>query len=126
MQRKKVKIWCKDPYFSLQSKKIKQAQKNAYIYSKKYGTVKRIKYSKVRKVQPYNFEYTGEYTADPVEMQLFVFDEEGYEEYRNVSLDRVITECRDELQVNDVKWLNVHGLHDVELVKKITELYVFL
>jgi magnesium transporter len=81
--------------------------------------VKRIKYSKVRKVQPYNFEYTGEYTADPVEMQLFVFDEEGYEEYRNVSVDRVFSECKDELQVHDTKWLNVHGLNDVELINKI-------
>jgi magnesium transporter len=85
--------------------------------------VKRIKYSKVRKVQPYNFEYTGEYKTDPVEMQLFVFDEEGYEEYHKVSLDRVIAECKDELQVNDVKWLNVHGLHDVELIQKIVNLF---
>lgn len=83
--------------------------------------MKRIKYHKVRKVQPNYFEYTGEHTTDPVEMQLFVFDEEGYEEYRNVSLDRVISECKDELQVNDVKWLNIHGLHDVELIKKIGE-----
>ena len=85
--------------------------------------VKRIKYNKVRKVQPYNFEYTGEYTTEPVAMQLFVFDEEGYEEYKNVSLDRVIAECKDELQVNDVKWLNVHGLHDVELIQKIASLF---
>lgn len=85
--------------------------------------MKRIKYSKVRKVQPYNFEYTGEYNVDPVEMQLFVFDEEGYEEYRNVSLERVISECKDELQVNDVKWLNIHGLHDVELIKKVVKLF---
>lgn len=85
--------------------------------------MKRIKYSKVRKVQPYNFEYTGEYTTEPVEMQLFVFDEEGYEEYHKVSLDRVISECRDELQENDVKWLNVHGLHDVALIKEITDLF---
>lgn len=85
--------------------------------------MKRIKYSKVRKVQPYNFEYTGEYKTDPVEMQLFVFDEEGYEEYHKVSLDRVISECKDEQQVNDVKWLNVHGLHDIELIQKITDLF---
>ena len=85
--------------------------------------VKRIKYHKVRKVQPNYFEYTGEHTTDPVEMQLFVFDEEGYEEYRNVSLDRVISECKDELQADDIKWLNVHGLHDVELIKKIGELF---
>ncbi|MNK08429.1 Magnesium transport protein CorA [compost metagenome] len=85
--------------------------------------MKRIKYHKVRKVQPNYFEYTGEYKTDPVEMQLFVFDEEGYEEYKNVSLDKVIQECKDELQVNDVKWLNVHGLHNVELIKKVGDLF---
>jgi magnesium transporter len=85
--------------------------------------VKRIEYRKVRKVQPNYFEYTGEHKTDPVEMQLFVFDEEGYEEYRNVSLDRVIKECKDELQAEDVKWLNVHGLHEVDLIKKIGDLF---
>lgn len=85
--------------------------------------MKRIKYSKVRKVQPYNFEYTGEHTADPVEMQLFVFDEEGYEEYKNVGLERVFSECKDELQVHDTKWLNVHGLHDVNLIQKISSFF---
>lgn len=84
--------------------------------------MKRIKYNTVRRVQPNAYEYTGEYRTEPVEMQLFVFDGEGYEEYRNVSLDRVISECRDERQVEDVKWLNVHGLHDVELIKQIGEL----
>lgn len=84
--------------------------------------MKRIKYSGVRKVQPNFFEYTGVHKSEPVEMQLFVFDEEGYEEYRNVSLDRVVSECNNERQADDVKWLNIHGLHDVELIKKIGEL----
>lgn len=83
--------------------------------------MKRIEYRKVRKVQPNYFEYTGEYRADPVQMQLFVFNEEGYEEYKNTGLVRVIKECTDEQQREDVKWLNVHGLHDVELVKQIAE-----
>lgn len=83
--------------------------------------MKRIKYSKVRKVQPNFYEYTGIYNTEPVEMQLFVYDEEGYEEYRNVSLERVKKECEDDLQANDVKWLNVHGLHDVELIKQVGE-----
>lgn len=84
--------------------------------------MKRIQYRKVRKVQPYNFEYTGRHKSEPVEMQLFVFNQDGYEEYKKVSLDRVLKECRDELQVNDVKWLNVHGLHDAGLIKRIGEL----
>lgn len=84
--------------------------------------MKRIKYQQVRNVKPNDYRYTGEYNTEPIHMQLFVFDEEGYEEYKNVSLDRVIKECTDELQVEDVKWLNVHGLHDVTLIKNITEL----
>jgi len=85
--------------------------------------VKRIEYRKVRKVQPNYFEYTGEYKTEPVEMQLFVFNEDGYEEYKNVSLDRVVKECKDELQADDTKWLNVHGLHDIELVKQIGDIF---
>jgi len=84
--------------------------------------VKRIQYSKVRKLQPNYYEYKGVHTTEPVVMQLFVYDEQGYEEYRNVSLDRVAKECYDERQANDVKWLNVHGLHNVELIKQIGEL----
>lgn len=84
--------------------------------------MKRIQYRKVRKVQPNNFEYTGRHRTEPVEMQLFVFDQEGYEEYKNVSVERVFKEYYDEQQVNDVKWLNVHGLHNVELIKQIGEL----
>ena len=81
--------------------------------------MKRIKYKKVRKVQPDNYEYTGTHKSEIVAMQLFVYDDEGYEEYKNVSVERVEKEIKDELQENDVKWLNIHGLHDVELIKNI-------
>lgn len=84
--------------------------------------MKRIQYSKVRKVQPNYYEYKGIHRTEPVEMQLFVYDEQGYEEYKKVSLERVVKECYDELQANDVKWFNVHGLHNVELIKQIGEL----
>ena len=83
--------------------------------------MRRIKYKKVRKVQPNFFEYTGVHTTDAVEMQLFVYDDLGYEEYKKVSLDRVKKEISDPLQSEDVKWLNVHGLHDVELIREIGE-----
>jgi len=42
--------------------------------------------------------------------------------YKKVSLDRVRKEIEDPLQVEDVKWLNVHGLHDVKLIQDIGEL----
>lgn len=84
--------------------------------------MKRIEYNKVRKVQPNVFEYNGEHTDEPVQMQLFVFDEEGYEEYKKVNLERVISECTDPKQEHDIKWLNVHGLNNPELIKKIADL----
>lgn len=84
--------------------------------------MKRIEYSKVRKVQPHAFEYNGDYKDEPVRMQLFVFDEEGYEEYKNVNLDRVIKECSDPKQEHDIKWINIHGLNDVDLIKNIGDL----
>lgn len=84
--------------------------------------MKKIKYSKVKKVQPNFYEYTGVHKTDPVDMQLFVYDDAGYEEYKKVSIDRIQKEITDENQVDDVKWLNVHGLHDVELIKQVGEM----
>ncbi len=83
--------------------------------------MKRIKYKQSRKVKPNLFEYTGIHTTEEVSMQLFVYDDDGFEEYKNVSLERVKRETEDPAQVNDVKWLNVHGLHDVELIKNLGE-----
>jgi magnesium transporter len=84
--------------------------------------LKRVSYKKVRKIQPNYFEYTGVHTTDPVEMQLFVYNEEGFEEYHKASLERIEKELQDPLQQNDVKWLNVHGLHNVELIKNTADL----
>jgi magnesium transporter len=84
--------------------------------------LKRVKYKKVRKIQPNFFEYTGIHTKEPIEMQLFVYNDDGYEEYKKVSLERVQKEIEDPLQETDVKWLNIHGLHDIEIVKQIGEL----
>lgn len=84
--------------------------------------MKRVSYKKVRKIQPNYFEYTGVHTTDPVEMQLFVYNEEGFEEYHKASLERIEKELQDPLQQNDVKWLNVHGLHNVELIKNTADL----
>lgn len=84
--------------------------------------MKRISYKKVRKIQPNYFEYTGVHTTDPVEMQLFVYNEEGFEEYHKASLERIEKELQDTLQKNDVKWLNVNGLHNVNLIKETAEL----
>ncbi|AXG75273.1 magnesium and cobalt transport protein CorA [Flavobacterium arcticum] len=81
--------------------------------------MRRIKYKKVRKVQPNNFEYTGNYKTAPVAMQLFVYKEEAFKEYTDVLPEKAIKECNDDTKFDDVKWFNIHGLHDVELIKQI-------
>ena len=87
-----------------------------------YSILRKIKYKKGRKVQPNFYEYTGVYRTEPVEMQLFVYDENRYEEYHKVTLSKISDELRDDRQKDDVKWLNIHGLHDVELIKDVGQL----
>jgi magnesium transporter len=81
--------------------------------------VKRLKYKKGRKVQPNYYEYTGHHNEFPVELQLFVYNSESYTETKNLNLGQV--EMEQLLNSDDVKWLNIHGLHDVEVIKGIVE-----
>ena len=81
--------------------------------------MKRIKFNKLKKTQHHALEYTGIYKDDPVEMQLFIYNNGGFEEYKNVSLAKVSKEINNPLKIDDVKWFNIHGLHNVELIKSI-------
>ncbi|QYJ67971.1 magnesium/cobalt transporter CorA [Flavobacterium litorale] len=81
--------------------------------------MKRIKYRKVRKVQPNYFEYTGNHTTEPVAMQLFAYNEHNFTEYDAITPETIAEKCDTEKYANDVLWLNIHGLHDVELIKCI-------
>lgn len=81
--------------------------------------MKRLKYKKGRKVQPNYYEYTGQHSEFPVEMQLFVYNAESYTETKDLHLSQV--EIAELLKSSDVKWLNIHGLHDVELIKAVVD-----
>ena len=52
-------------------------------------------------------------------MQLFIYNNDGYEEYKKIGLPKIKSELEDLRQAEDVKWLNIHGLHNVELIKEI-------
>ncbi len=84
--------------------------------------MKRLKYRKGRKVQPNYFEYTGQHHEQAVEMQLYVYNESGYVANTSVSLDYLEKEFPKLAASSEVKWLNVHGLHDVALIKNIVTL----
>lgn len=81
--------------------------------------MKRLKYKKGRKVISNYFEYTGIHKEQPVDLQLFIYNDESYTETKNLNFEGF--EIQNIISSQDVKWLNVHGLHDVELVKKIVE-----
>lgn len=85
--------------------------------------MRKIKYKKSIRIQPNYFEYTGIHTAESVEMQLFVYNDIGYEEYKKVSTEKTKIEIEDINQINDVKWLNINGLHDINLMKSLAELF---
>jgi magnesium transporter len=84
--------------------------------------LRRIKYKKGRKVQPNYYEYTGAHRSEPVTMQLFIYNEEEYEEIPYATPEHIAKELADLTQQRDIKWLNIHGLHDTELIRKVGEL----
>ncbi len=84
--------------------------------------MQRIKYKKTRKTDPNLYEYSGNYKSDPVSIQMFIYNDEGFEEYCDVGLEKFQEELNDPTQADDVKWMNIHGLHDVELIKTIGEI----
>lgn len=84
--------------------------------------MRKIKYKKGRKTHPNFYEYTGIHKTDAVDMQLFVYNDNHYQEFKNIPINKVEETLENSFHVNDVKWLNVHGLHDVERIKNIGEL----
>lgn len=77
--------------------------------------MRKIKYKKGRKLQPYNLEYTGIHKQYESEIQLFVYDNFDlieYEDFKVADLDKYIN-------TQKTNWLNIHGLNNIELIKAI-------
>lgn len=78
--------------------------------------MRKIKYKKGKRLQPYNLEYTGIHKTKDSEMQLFVYDDldlSEYEDFRVANLDKYV----DDQKTN---WINIHGLNNVEWLKSIS------
>ena len=77
--------------------------------------MRKIKYKKGKKLQPYNLEYTGIHKTKDSEMQLFVYDDltlAEYEDFKVSNLDKYIEKQK-------TNWVNIHGLNNVEWLKSI-------
>ncbi|MBP4142386.1 magnesium/cobalt transporter CorA [Flavobacterium sp. P4023] len=77
--------------------------------------MRKIKYKKGRKLQPYNLEYTGIHKKNESEMQLFVYDDLDLAEYE----DFEVSDLSKYINNQKSNWLNIHGLNDIEVVKEI-------
>lgn len=77
--------------------------------------MRKIRYRKEKKLQPYNLEYTGIHKDKESEMQLFVYDEldvEEYQDFKVADLDKCIN-------VKKTNWLNIHGLNQIGLLQAV-------
>jgi len=77
--------------------------------------MRKIKYKKGRKLQPYNLEYTGIHKNTDSEMQLFVYDVSNLSEYN----DFKVTDLAKSIDNKRTNWLNIHGLNDINLLKAV-------
>jgi magnesium transporter len=77
--------------------------------------MRKIKYKKGKRLQPYTLEYTGSHKIKEVEMQLFVFDDCTVNEYENGT----IANLGKHIDLTKINWLNIHGLTDINLLKEI-------
>ncbi|TRX42901.1 magnesium/cobalt transporter CorA [Flavobacterium restrictum] len=78
--------------------------------------MRKIKYKKGRKSQPYSLEYTGIHKSKDSEMQLFTYNDTFFSE----SDDFVIANLDKKQDPHKNYWLNIHGLNDLELLQEIT------
>lgn len=78
--------------------------------------MRKIKYKKSKKNQPYNLEYTGIHKSTNSEMQLFVYDDFNVSEFECFTVYD-LERCIDFQKTN---WLNIHGLNDLDLLQLIS------
>jgi magnesium transporter len=81
--------------------------------------MRKIKYKKGVKLQPYNLEYTGIHKRTDSEMQLFVYDDDNLSEYENFN----VSDLKKNIDVKKTNWLNVHGLNDLNFLKSISDYF---
>jgi magnesium transporter len=78
--------------------------------------MRKIKYKKGRKLQPYNLEYTGIHKKTDSEIQLFVYDDLNFAEFADFN----VSDLGKYIDSKKTNWLNIHGLNDLNFLKSIS------
>ncbi|CAN1517986.1 CorA Mg2+ and Co2+ transporters [Flavobacteriaceae bacterium] len=81
--------------------------------------MRKIKYKKAKRLQPYSLEYTGLHKNKEIEMQLFVYDDSSVNEFENGTINNL----EKHIDYKKINWLNVHGLSDVDLLKDVASYF---
>lgn len=81
--------------------------------------MRKIKYKKDRKLQPYNLEYTGIHKKTDSEMQLFVYDDHNLAECADFN----VSDLKSNIDIKKTNWLNIHGLNDLDFLKSISDYF---
>lgn len=84
--------------------------------SKKKKGVKRAKRSLKTGTAPGSLIYVGQKKVDAVRAQLIRYNENDFEEDKTLSFDKPVDKM---LHDTHVQWINLHGLHDVDLITQI-------
>ncbi|WP_264563866.1 magnesium/cobalt transporter CorA [Flavobacterium sp. N3904] len=81
--------------------------------------MRKIKYKKGKRLQPFSLEYTGLHRNKEIEMQLFVYDDCTVSEYENGT----IANLEKHIDYTKTNWLNIHGLSDIDLLKEVADYF---
>jgi magnesium transporter len=81
--------------------------------------MRKIKYKKGRRSQPYNLEYTGIHKKTDSEIQLFVYDDFNFAEFA----DFAVSDLKKNINLQKTNWLNIHGLNDLVFLKSISDYF---
>ena len=67
--------------------------------------MRKIKYKKGKKMQPYNLEYSGIHKNKDLEVQLFVYDDLNLTEYEDFN----VSDLDNYKKKKKINWINIHG-----------------
>lgn len=81
--------------------------------------MRKIRYKKGRKIQPFNLEYTGLHKSHDAEMQLFVYNDTDLTEYEKID----VADFSKSIEPQKTNWINVHGLNNLDLVKSVGDYF---
>ena len=81
--------------------------------------MRKIKYKAGRKSTPWNIEYTGKHLEIKTDIQLFAYNNDTLVE----CMDPMFSKLLNNVDLNKINWINVHGLNEIEPIQHIAEFF---